>query len=428
MGAPVLQIALDLLETSRAVQIAQEAVAGGADWLEAGTPLIKSEGMAAVRALREAFPGRVIVADMKIADTGALELEMAARSGASVVTVLADADDAVITEALLSARRYGVKVMADLLTANDPVARARHLAGMGVDFIVAHVGIDRQMRGDDPLSLLQVLSGELKVPIAAAGGLDAMGASESVRYGAEVVIVGGAITRAADVTAATRLVREAIDKPGGTVSSPGNRGEEVRSIFLSVSTPNISDAMHREGAMSGIVPLCGDLRMAGTAVTVRSLPGDWAKAVEAIDLAGPGDVVVIDNGGVTDVATWGELATISCFNRQIAGVVIDGAARDIEDIRALGLPVFARAVVPNAGDPKGFGEINTEVRCGGRSVRPGDWVVGDASGVVVIPRERAYEVARRAREVRRQENRIREEISRGSTLSEVAALLKWEKK
>ena len=108
--------------------------------------------------------------------------------------------------------------------------------------------------------------------------------------------------------------------------------------------------------------------------------------------------------------------------------MIDGAARDIDDIRAMNFPLFARAVVPNPGEPKGFGEINAEIQCCGQYIRPGDWIVGDESGVVVIPGERAYEVARRALEVKKTEARIREEIRRGSTLSAVAELIKWEKK
>ena len=102
MKKVVLQVALDLLELNRAVQIAKEALAGGADWIEAGTPLIKSEGMQAIRTLREQFPDTVIVADMKIADTGTMEVEMAAKAGASIICILADADDAVIAEAVRS--------------------------------------------------------------------------------------------------------------------------------------------------------------------------------------------------------------------------------------------------------------------------------------------------------------------------------------
>ncbi|HEV2230897.1 MAG TPA: bifunctional hexulose-6-phosphate synthase/ribonuclease regulator, partial [Thermoplasmata archaeon] len=108
-------------------------------------------------------------------------------------------------------------------------------------------------------------------------------------------------------------------------------------------------------------------------------------------------------------------------------VVIDGAARDIDTILEIGFPVFARSLAPNAGEPKGHGEIGVEVAVGGQKVRPGDWIVGDASGLVVIPRERAAEVANRALDVLEHENRVREEIQRGSTLSAVQKLERWER-
>jgi 3-hexulose-6-phosphate synthase / 6-phospho-3-hexuloisomerase len=428
MKKVILQVALDLLELKRAVQIAKEALAGGADWIEAGTPLIKSEGMQAIRTLREQFPDSVIVADMKIADTGTMEVEMAAKAGASIICILADADDAVITEAVRSSRLYGTKLMADLINVRNPVVRAHALESMGVDIIAAHVGIDQQMIGKNSLELLKAIQGEIHIPVAVAGGLDATTASEAALYGADIVIVGGWIARSADVTGSTQLIRHSIDVPSIQAQEKKSLDKEIHSLFMQVSTPNISDAMHRKGALPGMISLCGNVKMAGKAVTVHTIAGDWAKPVEAIEIAEPGSVIVINNDGSVHVAPWGELATLSCMKKGIAGVVIDGAVRDIDDIRSMKFPLFARAVVPNAGEPKGFGEINTEIQCCGQFIHPGDWIVGDESGVVVIPRERAYEVARRALEVKKTEARIREEIRRGSTLSVVSELIKWEKK
>ena len=183
-----------------------------------------------------------------------------------------------------------------------------------------------------------------------------------------------------------------------------------------------------ERGVEGLLSICGNVKIAGRAVTVQTFAGDWAKPVEAIDVAKSGEIIVINNDGVTTVAPWGELASLSCMTKGITGVVIDGAVRDVDDIRAMKFPVFAKSIVPNAGEPKGFGEINAEIKCCGQYIRKGDWIIGDESGVVVIPSERAYEVARRAMEVRKNEERIREEIRRGSTLSEVSELIKWEKK
>ncbi len=410
----------------RAVEIAKEAITGGADWIEIGTPLIKSEGMDAIRTMRKAFPDRTILADMKTVDTGAIEVEMAAKAGADVVIVLGSADDSTLLDALRSAHKYGVRLMADLISAPDPVKRVIELEALGVDYVNVHIGIDQQMMGKDPIALLREISQRVNVQLAVAGGLDANSAVQAVKAGAKVVIVGGNITHSDNVTEAARKIRQSVDSPDAVeIRSVNTVDQEIREILKEVSTSNISDAMHRKGAMKGIHPLVRG-KMVGTAVTVQTFPGDWAKPVEAIDIAKEGDVLVIYNEN-KDVACWGGLATWSSLNKGIAGVVIEGAVRDIDEVENLGLPIYTSNTVPNAGDPKGFGEINAEITCGGQTVKPGDYIVGDESGVVVIPAERAYELARRAKEVYKTEKRLFDEIKRGGTLSEIMNLKKWEK-
>ena len=295
MKHAILQVALDLLDLDRALQIAREAVDGGAEWIEAGTPLIKSEGMQVVRSLRRQFPDSVIVADMKVADTGALEVEMAAKAGADVICILADADDAVIADALRAAQLYGVRIMADLINVGDPVSRAKHLESLGVHIICAHVGIDQQMMGKDSLELLTTISGQIHIPLAVAGGIDAGHAGEAVRYGAEIVIVGGNIVRSADVTGSTKKIRSGMDTSSQKNLPKKTTDEEIHDLLMQVSAPNITDAMHRKGAMAGIVSICGNVKIVGKAVTVQTFSGDWAKPVEAIDIAKPGEIIVINN-------------------------------------------------------------------------------------------------------------------------------------
>ena len=127
-------------------------------------------------------------------------------------------------------------------------------------------------------------------------------------------------------------------------------------------------------------------------------------------MAQPGDVLVIDAGGVAP-GLWGELATNSAIQRGLAGVVIYGAARDTGDIRQLWASRSSpRSVTPTAGEPKGFGEIGVPIRIAGVSVSPGDWIIGDDDGVCVIPKEKAVEYTNRAMDVLEKENRLREEI------------------
>jgi len=224
-------------------------------------------------------------------------------------------------------------------------------------------------------------------------------------------------------------IRRALDEGAVIPTTLFKRGgaEEIHRVLEMVSAANLSDALHRGGVLEGMRPLAPGMRLVGPALTVRTYPGDWAKPVEAIDVAQPGDVLVIDAGGVGP-AIWGELATHSAIQRGLNGVVIDGAIRDSGDIVKLGFAAFSRLVMPNAGEPKGFGEIGVPIRIGNQKVEPGDWLLGDDDGVTVLPRKLAVEYANRAMDVLEKENRIREEIKEGRTLAEVTDLLRWEKK
>ncbi|MEM0449662.1 MAG: 3-hexulose-6-phosphate synthase [Methanomassiliicoccales archaeon] len=425
----VLQVALDMMHLKRALEIGREAVEGGADWVEAGTPLIKSEGALAIRELRKAFPTLTLVADMKVMDVGAFEVEIAAKAGADIVTVLALADDATISESVLTARKYGAKVMVDLINVANKLERAKEVEKLGAELVCLHVGVDEQMHGrTSPLQSVREIAASLRIPVAVAGGITQFTAKDYVEAGASVIIVGGSIIKAENVREAAKAVKRAMltGQVGAQEISRKYGKEELFQAFTKVSTPNIADAQHKRGVILGLVPhLRAGQKLVGRALTVQTAKGDWAKPVEAIDRASPGDVLVIDAGG-SDVAVWGELASLSAQGKGITGVVVDGAVRDMDVIREIGFPCFCRYVVPHAGEPKGHGGIGLEIMCGGQLVRTGDWIIGDESGLVVVPQESAVEVANRALDVLERENRIREEIRRGGTLSSVLELEKWE--
>lgn len=426
---PVLQVALDFTLADRALKVASDAVKGGVDWIEAGTPLIKSEGMEIIRKLKKSFPKHTIVADMKTIDVGGPEVEMAAKSGADVVVVLGISSDPTVTEAILSARQYGSKVMVDLFNVTNKVARAKEVEKLGADYICVHVGVDEQMVGGTPLSELKGLADAVDIPIAAAGGINSETAPDVINAGASIVIVGGAIIKAKDVVAATKAVKKAMTsgKKVKTEMFKKYSEEKLHDAFMKVSSPNVADAQHKKGAMKGIHPrISHGVKMVGRALTVHTVNGDWAKPVEAIDRAKPRDVIVVDACG-GEIAVWGELASLSCKTKGVAGVVIDGAARDIDAIIDMDFPCFSRFVASNAGEPKGYGGIGHEIVCGGVTVKTGDWIIGDESGVVVVPQENAVEIANRAIDVMERENRLREEIKKGGTLSSVMDLEKWEK-
>jgi 3-hexulose-6-phosphate synthase/6-phospho-3-hexuloisomerase len=316
-----------------------------------------------------------------------------------------------------------------MVQVDDVVARAKAAEQMGASYIGIHIAIDEQMQGKTPWDTLRQVAQAVSIPIAVAGGINSETAPLAIEAGASIVVVGGAITKAADATAATRTIKRAIETlvPAESEFFVRATGPDVRDKLARVSAANVSDALHRTGDIPGLRSLAPGSKLVGPALTVRTYPGDWAKPVEAIDHAQPGDVIVIDAGGVPP-AVWGELATNSAIQRRVAGVVIYGGARDTGDIRELGFPLFCTLVTPTAGEPKGFGEIGVPVRISGVRVSPGDWIIGDDDGVCVIPREKAVEYTNRAMDVLERENRLRKEIQAGSTLSQVGYLQRWEKR
>ena len=426
-----LQVALDFVNLPRAMKVARAAIDAGADILEAGTPLIKSEGLNAVRELRATFPDARIVADMKTMDAGRAEMEMAAKAGANLAVVLGGASDATIRECIKAGQNYGIEVGVDMIGVEDAAGRAKECQEWGAALIGVHTAIDEQMTGGAAaFERLRAVREAVTIPVAVAGGLTSESVVDAVQAGADVVIVGGAVIKAADPAKATRDILTALGTMKRIPTDLYRRvGEEnIREILEKVSTPNISDGGHRHPMVEGVKPIQAGLTMVGPAVTVRTSPGDWAKPVEAIDVAEPGSVIVIDAGGVGP-AVWGELATHSCLARGVTGVVIHGAIRDTVDIRQMKFPAFASLITGQAGEPKGLGEINVPITIGGIRVTPGDWVVGDDDGVIVLPKADAVEMTNRAMDCLERENRIRAEIDQGkTTLAQVTELLKWEKK
>lgn len=200
---PSLQIALDVVELSFAEDLASKCWFGDCTWIEVGTPLIKSEGVKAIRRLRDLLPEAVIVADMKCMDAGFIEVELAASSGADIISVLGVASDATILEALRASRNYGVKIVVDLISSLNPLKRALEIQDLGVDMVCFHTGIDVQralgmFAHEGLINYINEACSKLSIPVAVAGGITLDKVKPLMDAGVEVVVVGSAITRSKD--------------------------------------------------------------------------------------------------------------------------------------------------------------------------------------------------------------------------------------
>jgi regulator of RNase E activity RraA len=179
--------------------------------------------------------------------------------------------------------------------------------------------------------------------------------------------------------------------------------------------PNIGDAMSKSGIMdAGIRPAYLPMgRMIGPAVTVKAFPGDHLMAREAMSLLQSGDVLVIDSARDCSKSVWGGFASDMILRRGAAGIVIDGATRDVRDIRKMGCKIFVRGITPLAPSFSGGGEINFPVCCGGVVVGPGDIVVGDEEGVAVVPLDDLETVLELLKHVVEHEAGYRVEVDQG---------------
>lgn len=198
---------------------------------------------------------------------------------------------------------------------------------------------------------------------------------------------------------------------------------EVMDEFTGLASSLVGDAMNREQVMAAAIkPIAPGMRLRGQARTVNAMAGDNGIIHAAIPYVKPGEVLVVNGMGVEDVAIWGEVMTRAALEQRIGGIVLDGAVRDLAELRELGFPVFCRAAVPR-GPHKGFGgTIDASIACAGVNVTPGDLVIGDDDGVAVVPLAQIRTVLAAAKEAQNREWAWLEQIAKGKTTRELLGL------
>ncbi|MPM69516.1 Regulator of ribonuclease activity A [bioreactor metagenome] len=186
------------------------------------------------------------------------------------------------------------------------------------------------------------------------------------------------------------MIREFTGKIGFCIGPEIARPNDpaIFETLKSFGTPPLSDGLNKFNTMDpGIKPVASGVRAAGPALTVRLRPGDNLMLHKAIGLARAGDVIVVDTCGSNNNSIMGDLMSSAAFSKGVAAVIIDGGIRDVKELQEKGYPVFARYITPSVGDKEGPGEIGLPISCGGVPVMPGDYIVADDNGVVVLPPE-----------------------------------------
>lgn len=204
---PLLQLAIDVIDPGRAIEIARR-VEQYFDVLEAGTPLIKSAGIEIVKRLKRDFPQKLVFADLKIMDAGALEAAIAFDAGADLISVCGQAPPATIDEAIKETRRYGKRIIVDLIGARDMIKLAEELKSHSPDYFCIHTGLDEQRKGRRPSEFLEEYVTEISHPYAIAGGIRPEDIKDLIRFKPDIIVVGGYVTKATDPEEAAKRLRE----------------------------------------------------------------------------------------------------------------------------------------------------------------------------------------------------------------------------
>jgi 3-hexulose-6-phosphate synthase len=205
-----LQVAIDLLTTEEALALAAK-VAPYVDIIELGTPLIKNMGSAVITAMKKAHPDKLVFADLKTADAGELEADIAFKAGADLVTVMGAAGNATIIGAVKAAKAHGKGVVVDTIGYPDRVKRAQEVTELGVEFVELHAGLDEQWTDGYSIQVLIDEAARAGVPVSIAGGVNLTNVTAVIKAGAIVAVAGAAIYGAEDPAAAAKALREAID-------------------------------------------------------------------------------------------------------------------------------------------------------------------------------------------------------------------------
>ena len=207
-----IQLALDFINIEEAIELLRRIIPY-IDWVEVGTPMIKKDGVKAVAEIKKVFSDHFLVADMKTADAGAWEAELAFGAGADLINILGCADNATISSVVKVARKKGKVVCADLLGVKDKLQRARELECLEIDYLCIHVGVDEQKNGKDPLDGLRMISGEVNTPLIVAGGINVNTVARFKPFNPEVIIVGSGITGASNPVEAAKKLKNIVSSP-----------------------------------------------------------------------------------------------------------------------------------------------------------------------------------------------------------------------
>ncbi|WP_372367454.1 orotidine 5'-phosphate decarboxylase / HUMPS family protein [Candidatus Uabimicrobium sp. HlEnr_7] len=379
---PKLSVSLEFLHLENAIFCAEQSVSAGVDIIEIGSTLLKSTGLTSIKVLRERFPEVTLVADMKVQSNVESEIKAVADAGANSVTISGNVSPQIWQQSLEVAKEHSVNVILDF---RDVVHPRRHINKNIPD------GFDTIMLSlqQPSFALLQKTTSILTTPIGVQGVEEEDDIVEAISLGASVIGIRFSDAKEKSIQEAVKSILKILSNAKRTFpKDPVSLHEEqLLQLLEQVSPSDFCEVSDKPCFLESVYPVQKYTKIAGKAATLKVWPGAELAVLDFLMKMESHCILVIDAGG-RGSAVWGQMATEIAIKKELVGVVVYGSIKDVNKIREKGLPCYTSSITPiiTKNQDSSFSG-NCPLKIGEVFIKPGDWLIGDDTGVISISQQ-----------------------------------------
>jgi len=382
---PKLSVSLEFLHLENAIFCAEQSVSAGVDIIEVGSTLLKSTGLTSIKVLRERFPDVTLVADMKVQCNVKSEIKAVADAGANSVTISGNVSSEIWQQSLEVAKEQGVGVILDF----RDIARPQQLINRGIPEGFQTIMLSIK---EPSFALLQKTTSALTTPVGVQGVEEEDAIVESISLGASTIGIRFSDAKEKSIQDAVKSILKILSNAKRTFPKDpmALHEEQLLQLLEQVSPSDFCEVSERPCFLENVYPVQKYTKIAGKAATLKVWPGAEMAVLDFLMKMESRCVLVIDAGG-RGAAVWGQMATEIAIKKELVGVVVYGSIKDVNKIREKGLPCYTSSITPIiAKDQDSSFSENCPLKIGEVFVKPGDWIVGDDTGIISISQDEIF--------------------------------------
>ncbi|NUM35415.1 MAG: hypothetical protein HUU50_12770 [Candidatus Brocadiae bacterium] len=403
-----LFVSLDFLHLENALFYAEQSIAGGIDFLEIGSLLLKNTGFNSVRIFKERFPSLKIVCDLKILQPQILEIEAASKSQIFAITISGAISEQNYQICLDMAQKNSLKAYLDFRGCAPCVVQNALSLIPRADAVIIDFFPQNQS-----ISLFQQISSMTDTPIfLQPSSLDENTLKGPLGFASMLVVPIQESTSSIskEIISKAKNILNKIESQG-EVSQKEYNEQTLREKLRKISTVHICEVYRKPIFLEKVYPLHRFTKILGRAYTLRVWPGEQKQVIQYLMEIPEQSILVVDAGGTQGNAVWSCLATEIAMKRKLSGAVVYGSISDVPYIRQKGFPCYAAALTAIPGQEENTASYNIPLTLGNVTIQPGDWMIGDDNGIVCIPSMQAFAIVDNAFELAKSRESILEELA-----------------